>query len=66
MKPRWTKWLRLALPGCVLLQITACLGTDPEFFFASTITNALVFNLVSALFNLFVSCLTTATAMLPG
>jgi len=66
MKPRWTKWLKLALPGCVVLQITACLGSDPEFYLASVFTNALVFNIVSALFDLFVSGLTTTTALLAG
>jgi hypothetical protein len=66
MKPRWTKWLKLALPGCVLLQITACLGSDPEFYLATMFTNALVFNVVSALFQLALSAVTTTTALLTG
>ncbi len=66
MKPRRTKWLKLALPGCVVVQITACLGSDPEFYLTSVFTNALVFNIVSALFELALSGLTTTTAMLAG
>ena len=56
MKPRAIKWLRLAVPGCLLLQLSACLG-DPQFFFASTITSALVYNTVGAVFDAVVGCL---------
>ena len=66
MKPRWTKWVKLALPGCVVVQITACLGSDPEFYLTSTFINALVVNIVSTVFSLVTSGLTTATAMLAG
>jgi hypothetical protein len=50
MKPRTIKWLRLAVPGCLLLQLSACIG-DPQFFIVSTIVNGLVFNGVSAIFS---------------
>jgi len=51
MRTRRTKWLKIAIPGCFLLQITACLGSDPQFFFASSFTNALVYNIVTATFD---------------
>jgi hypothetical protein len=66
MKPRWTKWLKIALPGCVLLQLTGCFGADPQFYFASSIANAVVFNIVSTLVNLVFSGLSSTTAMLLG
>lgn len=64
MKPRRTKWLWLALPGCMLLQFAGCFGGDPAFFLTSTVVNAVVFNLVSTLFNLVVSGLTTTATLL--
>lgn len=65
MRPRWTRWLKFAVPGCIVLQITACLGSDPEFFLTSTVANAVIYNIVSTLFNLAVAGL-TASAMLLG
>ncbi|RMF77061.1 MAG: hypothetical protein D6744_11760 [Planctomycetota bacterium] len=44
--------LRLLIPSAVLLQITACFGPDPQFFFTATVANALVTNVVTGLFNL--------------
>jgi hypothetical protein len=66
MKPRWTKWLWLSVPGCVTLQYAGCFGGDPEYFFTSTVANAVVYNLVSALFEVILSGLTAAPAMLLG
>jgi hypothetical protein len=66
MTRRPTKWLKFIVPGCVVLQLSACFGSDPEFFFASTVANAVVFNIVSALFDLVVAGLTATTAILLG
>lgn len=44
-------WLRLALPGALLLQLTACFGSDPQFYFTNLITSTVVSNLISALFS---------------
>jgi len=35
----------------VLLQVTACLGPDPQFFLTASVVNALVASLVGALVN---------------
>lgn len=37
--------------GAWLLQITACLGPDPEFFVASAVSSTLIANVVTLLFN---------------
>jgi len=66
MRTRWTKWLRLALPGCAVLQITACFGSDPELFFTTSVANALVFNIVNTLFDLVINTLTATPAILLG
>lgn len=67
MKSRWTKWLKIALPGCVLMQFAAgCFGGDPTYFFSSTIANAIVYNLVSTFFTAIYTGLTGTTAMLLG
>lgn len=57
MRTRKAKWLKLAVPGAVVLQFSACFGGDPTFFFTSSIANAVVFNLVSTAFS-------TATTLL--
>jgi hypothetical protein len=51
MKPRNTKWLRLMLPGCILLQLSACVG-DPNYFLVSTAAQRITSSIVSTLFNL--------------
>ncbi|MBI5865582.1 MAG: hypothetical protein HZB38_13955 [Planctomycetes bacterium] len=43
--------MALLAAGAALLQFTACFGPDPQFFVTSSITNALIANLVSLLFN---------------
>lgn len=57
MRTRNTKWLKILVPGVVVLQFSACFGGDPQFFFASSVANAVVFNLVSSVFQ-------TATGLL--
>ena len=66
MTRRWTKWIKIVLPGCILTGYAAgCFGGDPTFFFSSTITSAVVFSVVNALVTSLLSGLTT-TAMLLG
>ena len=48
---RLAKWLRLLLVGGVMLQIGGCLGPNPGFFVSTSVANATIMNLVSALFN---------------
>ena len=57
---RMMKWLRLAVPGACLVQITACLGPDPEFYLTSLATNAVVSEVISLFFQLLSSGLTAA------
>lgn len=52
-KAQKVKWLGWLGSGGVLLQITACYGSDPQFYFTSTITNIVLSNLISALFGVF-------------
>ena len=66
MRPRWTRWLKFAVPGCIVLQLTACFGSDPQFYVTSTIANAVVFNVVSALFDLALSGLAAPALVLLG
>ena len=54
MRPGNTKWLWLALPGCVLLQLGSCVG-DPYYFLVSTAAQRVTATIVSTLYNLFVS-----------
>lgn len=54
--------LRYLVPGAVLLQITACLGPDPQLFFTAAVANSLVANVVATLFNLVVGGLGITTA----
>ena len=51
MKPRNTKWLRLILPGCVLLQLSACVG-DPNYFLVNTAAQWITSSIVRTLINL--------------
>jgi hypothetical protein len=51
MRPRNTKWLRLILPGCVLLQLSACVG-DPHYFLATIAAQWVTSSIVSTLVNL--------------
>lgn len=44
-----------AVGGGALLQLTACYGSDPQFYFTSTITNIVLSNLISTLFGAFFS-----------
>jgi hypothetical protein len=66
MNTKRTKWLCLLLPGCLVLQLSACLGTDPQFFLATSVANALVFNLISLAFDVIASGLTGTAALLTG
>lgn len=43
--------LMAAAGGAWLLQITACLGSDPEFFIASTVSSTLIANIVTLFFD---------------
>lgn len=52
---RFCKVAGYAASGGVLLQLTACYGSDPQFYFTSTITNIVLSNLISALFGAFFS-----------
>jgi hypothetical protein len=45
-----TKWLRLAIPGCVLLQISACVG-DPTYFLANLAAQWATSSIVSTLLS---------------
>jgi len=51
VKPYKTKWLWLALPGCLLLQISACVG-DPTYFLVNLAAQWVTSSIVSTLFNL--------------
>ena len=53
MKRYNLKWLRVAIPGCVLLQIGAC-AADPQYFLASVAADWITATVVNTLFNLFV------------
>ena len=64
--PRMKKWVRFVLPGGALLQITACLGPDPEFFLTNVAASTLVSEVISLLFNLVTSGLTAAAAAAAG
>ncbi len=41
------RWLRIAVPGAVLLGIGGCLGPNPGFFISSSVANASIFTLVN-------------------
>lgn len=52
LNPRIAKWSGLTAAGGVLLQITACLGPDPQFYVTSVAVNAVISSLIQSLFNL--------------
>jgi hypothetical protein len=45
------KAMMAAAGGTWLLQITACLGSDPEFFVASAVSSTIIANVVTLVFN---------------
>ena len=49
---RLAKWSALIGTGGSLLQITACLGSDPQLAIGSTVLNTVIANVVSTLYNL--------------
>lgn len=61
---RMLRWTSFALPGAVLLQITACLGPDPEFLVVNLAASTLVAELISLFFRLLTGGLGVPTAML--
>lgn len=50
-KRRTLGWMRVGVGSGVLLQITACFGSDPQFTITALTLNAVISNLVSVLFN---------------
>lgn len=55
LKRNW-KWPVLALcGGGTLMQITACLGSDPQFLISSFALNSLVANIVTTIYNALLS-----------
>jgi hypothetical protein len=54
MRPYRAKWLWLLLPGCVAFQLGSCVG-DPYYFLVSTAAQLITANVVSTVYNLFVS-----------
>jgi len=49
---RARKWLGLWAGGGMALQITACLGSDPQFFVTSSVVNTLISTVISRLIDL--------------
>ena len=47
----WYRWMMATAGGAWLLQLTACLGSDPEFFIASTVSSTIIANVVTLVFN---------------
>lgn len=45
------RWLRLAVPGSVLLGLSSCLGPNPGFFISTGVANATIMNLVQRVLN---------------
>lgn len=52
------KWLGLWAGGGAALQLTACLGPDPQFFVTSSVANTLISTVVSRLFDVLLAGLT--------
>lgn len=52
LHPRIAKWSGLTLACGTLLQITACLGPDPQLYVTNVAVSAVVNSLVQAFFNL--------------
>lgn len=59
-RARTMKWIGLHASGAVALQITACLGPDPQFFIANVAAGTLISNLVTTIYQLVVGGLTGA------
>jgi hypothetical protein len=51
VKRHRTKWLGLAIPGCLLLQISACVG-DPNYFLVNLAAQWVTSSIVRTLFSL--------------
>ena len=67
MKPRWTKWLKVALPGAILAGFSAgCFGGDPTYFFSTAITDAVIYSLITTVVNALLTGATTTAAILLG
>ena len=52
---RLAKWSALIGTGGSLLQITACLGSDPQLTIGISVLNTLIANFVTTLYNLVLS-----------
>ena len=48
---RLAKWMKLLLVGGVMLQLGGCVGPNPGFFISTSVANAAIMNIVSALFS---------------
>jgi len=52
MRRSWlVRHARWWFPSVVLLQITACLGPDPQLFITSSIANAVLVNVITLVFS---------------
>lgn len=54
--------VRLAVLGAVMLQFAGCFGGDPELFLSTTVSSAVVANVISFLFTLITDPLLAASA----
>ena len=45
------RWMRVLVPGAVLMGLGGCLGPNPGFFITSAAANATIMNLVNAFLN---------------
>ena len=50
-RKNWYRRMMAAAGGMWLLQLTACLGSDPEFFVASAVSSTIIANVVTLLFD---------------
>ncbi len=48
---RFVRGFELLLVGGVMLQFGGCVGPNPGFFISTSVANASIMNIVSALFN---------------
>ena len=48
---RFTRCFELLLIGGVMLQLGGCVGPNPGFFISTSVANAAIMNIVSALFS---------------
>jgi hypothetical protein len=58
IRARAMKWMGLLTTGGTLLQITACLGPDPQLYVTNIAISTLISNVVSTIYQLLVSGLT--------